>query len=84
MVLGHRMLLDRRVPAQAAAYYSGQYQDYYVKVLTSVLPPDGVALDVGANIGFFTLPLARAAKGGASSRLNPILRTAPGFARISD
>lgn len=38
----------------------GAYGDWTIKLLSGFLPEDGVILDIGANIGGFTLPLAKA------------------------
>jgi hypothetical protein len=57
MANGHRMRLDCRVPSHCWAFFSGRYDDSKVSVLLSLLRPGGIALDVGANIGFYTVPL---------------------------
>lgn len=38
----------------------GAYGDWTIKLLSEFLPEDGIILDIGANIGGFTLPLAKA------------------------
>jgi len=58
MASGHRMRLDCRVPSHCWAFFSGRYDDGKIAVLLSLLRPGGIALDVGANIGFYTVPLA--------------------------
>jgi len=61
MRLGHRMKVDLRSWTERYAYYSGIYQDEeLIRTARRLLPQDAVVLDVGANIGFFTVPLARA------------------------
>ena len=62
MAAGHRLRLDCRVQSHCWAYFSGQYDDAKISTLLSFLRPNGVALDVGANIGFYTVPMARVAK----------------------
>jgi FkbM family methyltransferase len=62
MASGHRMRFDCRVPSHCWAFFSGRYDDSKIGVLRSLLRPGGVALDVGANIGFYTVPLAIQAK----------------------
>jgi hypothetical protein len=57
MANGHRMRLDCRAPSHCWAFFSGRYDDSKVSVLLSLLRPGGIALDVGANIGFYTVPL---------------------------
>ena len=62
MTAGHRMRLDCRVPSHCWAFFSGKYDDSKIAVLLSLLRPAGIALDVGANIGFYAVPLAIRAK----------------------
>jgi FkbM family methyltransferase len=62
MASGHRMLLDCRVPWHCWAFFSGRYDDGKIALLLSLLRQGGIALDVGANIGFYTVPLAVQAK----------------------
>jgi FkbM family methyltransferase len=38
----------------------GAYGDWTIRLLRKFLPEDGIILDIGANIGGFTLPLAKA------------------------
>src|SRR3954451_12911592 len=62
MAGGHLMRLDCRVPLHCWAFFSGRYDDRKIGVLRSLMRPGGIALDVGANIGFYTVPLAIQAK----------------------
>ena len=62
MARGHRMRLDCRVPSHCWAFFSGRYDDSKIALLLSLLRRGGIALDVGANIGFYTVPLAIKAK----------------------
>jgi FkbM family methyltransferase len=62
MAAGHRMRLDCRVPDHCWAFFSGKYDDEKRSALLSFLRPSGVVLDVGANIGFYTVPMAAFAK----------------------
>jgi FkbM family methyltransferase len=43
-------------------FFTGTYDDEKRSALLSFLRPSGVALDVGANIGFYTVPMAIRAK----------------------
>lgn len=66
MRLGHRLLLDLRSPAQHEAYLTGWFDDDFIAMAQRLLGPDDVALDVGGNVGLWTVPLAwRAAAVGA-------------------
>src|SRR5262245_5586246 len=62
MVAGHRLRLYFRVQFQCRTYFTGEYDEAKVSTLSSFLRRNGVALDVGANIGFYTVPLARVAR----------------------
>lgn len=58
MKLGHRMLLDLRAPIFKAAHDAGEYEPEVVNSCIRLAPKDGVFLDIGANIGLYTCPLA--------------------------
>jgi FkbM family methyltransferase len=66
------MRLDLRSATEWRSYYSGLYED----TLPALLPllTDGVVLDVGANIGFYTIPMARRLQeiGGLCIAFEPI------------
>jgi FkbM family methyltransferase len=62
MTAGHLLRLDCRVPDHCWAFFSGKYDDEKRSALLSFLRPGGAALDVGANIGFYTIPMAAFAK----------------------
>jgi FkbM family methyltransferase len=70
---GHLLTLDCRVFSHMHALYSGEYDDDKLLALLTFFPPGGVALDVGANIGFWTVPLAIAAerRGGSLIAAEP-------------
>ncbi len=61
MRLGHRMVLDTRVPTELWAAYSGRYHDSKIADLTRRMAPGAVVLDVGANVGLYAVPLGMAA-----------------------
>lgn len=62
MAAGHRLRLDCRVPSHCWTFFTGKYDDEKRSALLSFLRPSGVALDVGANIGFYTVPMTIRAK----------------------
>ncbi len=62
MHLGYRMWIDLRTHRQFHAYYSGNYHDAFVTRLIRLMQPGGCVLDVGANVGFYTVALAQAAR----------------------
>lgn len=59
---GWRVLLDLRVPPERFPYWTGAYDDDYVLLGADRLGEGTTALDVGANIGLFTIPLALSAR----------------------
>lgn len=59
---GHKLLVDTRVHAHARLLFTGDFEESYVQTLLQFLRPGGTAADVGANVGFVTVPLALAAK----------------------
>lgn len=62
LAMGHRMVLDCRAEAQARSLFTGQYDDGKIRILAALLPPGGVFLDAGANIGLYSVPLALVAR----------------------
>lgn len=57
---GHRMILDLRVPSQLWAAYLGEYDRANIAALRRFTRRGGLFLDVGANVGFYSVPLALA------------------------
>lgn len=57
---GSRLQWDLRDDAEALAYWLGTADDAVRRDLLVRIPRDAVVLDVGANIGWWTVPLARA------------------------
>jgi FkbM family methyltransferase len=62
MRLGYRMWVDLRARTQSHAYYSGNYDNAFVSRLSGLIEPGACVLDVGANVGFYTVALAQAAQ----------------------
>jgi FkbM family methyltransferase len=62
MKLGHRLILDTRVQSHVWALYSGLYDDEKIRFLSSFMRAGGATIDVGANIGFYAVPLAMQAR----------------------
>jgi FkbM family methyltransferase len=62
------------VPLHCWAFFSGLYDDHKIAVLRNLMRPGGVAVDVGANIGFYAVPLAIHAKeiGGKVVAFEPV------------
>lgn len=72
-VLGHPMLLDlRRGGISRTLYIYGERETDLVLLLTDILRPDDLVVDVGANIGSYVLLEARlTAPGGRVVALEP-------------
>lgn len=60
MKAGHRMLVDLRTQTEYLAYYTGEYDTHHIRTVLSVVKPAWIVMDVGANVGFWTVPLGRA------------------------
>src|SRR5262245_23007593 len=58
-VLGHRMLLDRRDSLNLSL--RGIYEPLETRVAEEMIPVGGCVVDIGANIGYYTLLAARRA-----------------------
>jgi len=80
MRLGHQILVDLRSETELVAYYTGDYESKLIKAALKLIRPDSVVLDVGANIGLWTVPLARAlSPAGCLHAFEPIPQN---FARL--
>jgi FkbM family methyltransferase len=58
MHLGYRMMVDLRTLTEAQVAYTHDYDTQEIRSCLRLLPADSVILDVGANIGFWTVPMA--------------------------
>ena len=58
MRLGHKLILDRRSQTERWAFYCGIYDDGVIDDICRLLPSESYFVDVGANIGFFSIPVA--------------------------
>jgi FkbM family methyltransferase len=58
MRLGYEMAVDLRSQTEFLAYYTGEYDTQTIRGILRLVEPDWVIFDVGANIGFWTIPLA--------------------------
>jgi FkbM family methyltransferase len=84
MRLGHRLRLDLRSGTEWFAYYTGEFDDRRITTAQRLLRrPGGVVVDAGANIGFWSVPLARhlAGMGGRLLAVEPVPANA---ARLRD
>ena len=71
---GSRARWDLRDEAEALAYWLGEADDAERDALLARIPRDAVVCDVGANIGWWTIPLARrlAPGGGRVIAFEPV------------
>ncbi len=76
MQLGHKMIVELGVPTQAYVIESGQYEPTTMDLCLRLLPPGGIALDIGANIGFYACAFAQQLNGsnGKVYAFEPIQR----------
>jgi FkbM family methyltransferase len=79
--LGREVKLDLRARPQACACYCGHYDDGYIEILVACMPAGGVAVDVGANIGLYAVPLALTAK-ASGGRVICFEPSKPNFQRL--
>jgi len=56
---GSLFKVDLRSQTEWYTYYSGRYDDYYIDILKALLKDGGNFIDVGANIGFYGIRIAR-------------------------
>ena len=63
MRLGHEMLVDLRSRTEFHTYYLGDYDTQAIRSALRLIRADSIVLDVGANIGFWAIPLASHLKG---------------------
>ncbi|MEQ1689273.1 MAG: FkbM family methyltransferase [Sphingopyxis sp.] len=59
---GSSFLVDLRAHTEWHAFFSGRYDDLWVDLCVAGLRPGEIFLDVGANIGIFTVRVARNSK----------------------
>jgi FkbM family methyltransferase len=55
---GFRIYLDLRQLHLTFGILSGAYERHEIDILRAVVPADGVFIDVGANVGYFSLAIA--------------------------
>ncbi len=60
--LGHKMIVDTRTKTESYTLYTGEYDHNKIIFLSSIMGKNSTFIDVGANIGFYTVPIACAAK----------------------
>ena len=73
MRLGHRMIVDLRAYSEYASFYTHDYDTEEIRSVLRMFTPEWVILDVGANVGFWTIPMAKAlGPGGTVHAFEPV------------
>ncbi len=57
---GTRLRVDLRSNTEAVAFYRGQYDPDLIEAVIALLDPDATFVDIGANIGFYTVAVGAA------------------------
>lgn len=68
MRLGHRMIVDLRAYTEYASFYTHDFDTEEIRSVLRLFSPEWVILDVGANVGFWAIPMAKAL--GAGGRVH--------------
>jgi FkbM family methyltransferase len=63
---GSRFVVDLRAHTEWHGFYSGEYDDLWVNICQTALRPGEAFLDVGANIGIYSIRVARTMPDGCS------------------
>ncbi len=79
---GINWMLDLREGVQLSIYCFGVFERATARALRRLLPPGGVAVDVGANIGAHTLPMA--VQAGPHGRIVAVEPTSVAGARLRE
>lgn len=61
------MLVDLRTNTESSAFFSGEYDSDLIGVIRRLLNPDYYFLDIGANIGFYSVAIGAFIKSNESS-----------------
>lgn len=51
------MVVDLRTNTELGAYYRGAYDSAHLEIICALLDPDSFFVDVGANVGFYTVAI---------------------------
>jgi FkbM family methyltransferase len=80
---GARLLLDPRSRTEVGPFWTGDYEVEVLKFLRACLPGEGVALDVGANVGLVAVSLGMHAK-KSQGRVIAFEPVPPNFNRLTE
>ena len=59
---GTQILVDLRSNTEVGAFYFGHYDTNLINTISSIINPNANFLDIGANIGFYTIAIANIQK----------------------
>jgi len=70
---GSHVSSDLRSPTEAPVYWTGEYDAEIVQIFKRELKPGTVFLDIGANVGYYAIPIGRVLKelGGRVEAFEP-------------
>lgn len=54
---GTKMLVDLSTRTERMSFYTGKYDSFFIQTIKSLLQVDSCFLDIGANIGFYTIAI---------------------------
>ena len=81
---GTTLTVDLRSSTELSAFYRGVYERELMPICTSLLDPDAVFIDVGANIGFYTTAAGKLICQSRGSGIVHAFEPHPGnFARLA-
>jgi FkbM family methyltransferase len=69
---GYALLVLANEDVGRAIYFGGSYEPAETKYLRKAIGSDAVCVDIGANVGYFTMLMAQAASGGNVHAFEPI------------
>jgi len=70
------MRIDLRSKAEWRAYWTGRYDDRVIDTLLSIVGRQGDVIDVGAQVGFYTLAFAGELRSGKVHAFEPVMANA--------
>lgn len=83
MRLGHHMVVDLRARTEYTSFYTHDYDNEDIHMCLRLLQRDSIVFDVGANVGFWTVPMAMTLRGGGEFTLSsPFLQMPSGCGRM--
>lgn len=56
---GSIMRIDLRCFTEQRSFFAGEYDGDIIRQISRILQPGSIVLDIGANIGFYSIPLGR-------------------------